>query len=132
MSIITKPLLRTSVVACVAAAGIVLITAPAQAAYTDCASGYACMWQATSYSGTPNSSFSQSVNLSASRNKINSIVNNGTKKMAYFYDNLDFSGAVVFLGNPVIGGQWRDPNLSNGTDATPIAFANRIESARFQ
>ncbi|QAY63225.1 hypothetical protein ET495_08190 [Xylanimonas allomyrinae] len=72
------------------------------------------------------------VKLSTSRNKINSIVNNGTKKMAYFYDNLDYSGAVVFLGNPVIGGQWRDPNLSNGTDATPIAFANRIESARFQ
>lgn len=114
------------------AAGLAFAATPAHAAYTDCATGYSCLWQATSYSGSPNSSFSQSVVLTSSANKINSIVNNGTKKYAYFYDTNAFGGSVVYLGNPVIGGQWRDPNLSNGTEATPIAFSNRIESARFQ
>lgn len=116
-----------------AAAGLVLVGAgPASAAYTDCSSGYACMWTGNSYPGSPNASFQSWIALNDSANKINSIVNNGNNSIAHFYDRADRTGANIALNNPARGGQWRDPNLSNGTDATTDPWNNRISSAQFE
>ena len=119
--------------ACViAVVGFGFSVVPANAAYTDCAKGYACLWTGESYPGSPNGSFYSSLVLGSANNKINSIVNNGNSQIAYFYDNADHTGPNISLNNPARGGQWRDPRLSNGTDAQPGYWANKISSAHFR
>lgn len=114
------------------AAGLVAVGAgPASASYTDCPSGSACLWTSTNYPGSPNVSFASVITLTDSSNLINSIVNNGNSSIARFYDSSDRTGTYIALNNPARGGQTRDPNLSNGTDATTANWANRISSAKF-
>lgn len=120
------------VVGFAAAAGLVTVGAgPASANYSDCSAGYACMWTSNNYPGSPNASFSMQIVLSSSSNLINSISNNGNYSIARFYDSSNYTGAYITLNNPARGGQTRDPNLSNGTDATPSNWSNRISSAKF-
>jgi hypothetical protein len=117
------------------AAAFVGVASPASAAYTDCASGNGCMWTSNDYPGSPNASFGNQVVLSSSNNLINSIVNNGINvapSTTYFYDRSDFTGAAVTLAAPAAGVQWRDPNLSNGTDLTTTNWANKISSAKYR
>lgn len=107
---------------------------PAQAAYSDCPSGYACLWTGNNYPGGPNGYFYTSLSnteIGGLDNKTNSIVNNGNSSVAYFYDRADMSGASISLNNPAKGGQSRDPMLSNGTDATSTSWADKISSAKF-
>lgn len=123
---------RSATAALLMAAGLVAVGAgPASASYTDCPSGSACLWTSNNYPGGPNASFANSIVLTSSSNLANSIVNNGNSAVARFYDASDFSGAYISLNNPARGGQSRDPNLSNGTDATSANWANRISSAKF-
>lgn len=127
-----KRKLTTAVVAVVTAlASLTGFAAPAGAAYTDCSSGRACLWTGYSYPGTPNASFLSSVILSGSNNQISSIVNNGNSSVARFYDAGNHSGVYIALNNPARGGQTRDPDLSNGINATSENWDNRISSAKF-
>ncbi|MBU5422553.1 peptidase inhibitor family I36 protein [Cellulomonas hominis] len=126
-----RKLLKVVPLGLVVATGLVIGATPASAAYTDCSSGYACMWTSNSYPGAPNASFQYSIVLSSTSNAINSIVNNGNSSVARFYDAGNFTGSYISLNNPARGGQTRDPNLSNGTDATTANWANRISSAQF-
>ncbi|MFI2754763.1 peptidase inhibitor family I36 protein [Cellulomonas sp. P22] len=114
------------------AGGLVMAGAgPASADYTDCPSGSACLWTSNNYPGAPSASYSISIVLSSSSNLINSISNNGTSSVARFYDASNKTGAYITLNNPARGGQTRDPNLTNGTDATSSDWHNRISSANF-
>lgn len=120
----------------IAAVGFIALAGPASAAYTDCPSGDGCLWVGTSYPGGPNAYFGGSVVLSSSNNKGQSIVNNGVHvepDTVYWYDASDYTGSHITLVDPAVsGGQWRDPDLSNGTNATSTNWANKISSARFQ
>lgn len=109
----------------------IALSEPANAAYTDCASGYTCAWQPTSYAGQPDAKATKRVVLTTSSNRINSIVNNGVSQIALYFDRNDYTGVYITLNNPARGGQWRDPALVNGTDKTPVNWANRISSMGF-
>lgn len=122
-------LTRVAVVATFAAAGLVLSVAPAQAAYADCPSGSACLWRGESYPGQPDGRFT--LKMDHVTVGINSIVNNGNTSVARFYNKRSYQGASIYLNNPARGGQWRDPRLSNGTDAQPGDWASKILSAQF-
>ncbi len=123
--------LRGGVAVAVITGALFLGTAPAQADWSDCPAGSACLWTSNNYPGSPQASFSSSIVLGSSDNMINSISNNGNSSVARFYDRNDRSGSYISLNNPARGGQSRDPNLSNGTDATSTNWANRISSAKF-
>lgn len=113
-------------------AGTSLVSAsPASAAYTDCPSGRSCLWAGNNYPGLPNGVFVSDIVLSSYDNQINSIVNNGTSWRSRFFDANNFTGVSISLNNLARGGQTRDPNLSNGTDATTSNWSNRISSAHF-
>lgn len=93
------------------------------------------MWQLGSYgTGGPDASFLVSLPyMNKSNDKVNSVVNRGYTSRARFYEGANYSGLYITLnreGN-LIGEQWRDPNLSNGTDATTANWANRISSGKF-
>ncbi|MBK5224484.1 MAG: peptidase inhibitor family I36 protein [Acidimicrobiia bacterium] len=113
------------------AGGVLASASPASAAWTDCPSGRSCLWVGNNYPGLPNGIFVSDIVLSSSNNQINSIVNNGTTWRSRFFDSSNFTGINISLNNPARGGQTRDPLLSNGTDATPVNWANKISSAEF-
>lgn len=118
--------MRRTLSACVIAGlGVGLSAVPASAAYTDCPTGYACLWTSESYPGSPNGWFYSNLTVTI---KVNSIVNNGRTSVARFYDK---DGYWISLNNPARGGQWRDPRLSNGTDAQPGNWSGRIVRAAF-
>ena len=131
-----KSLLTAVALSSVIVGGIVGIASPANAAYTDCAKGNACMWNGTSYPGSPGGSFAYGISAFSAGfdNVTDSIVNNGyagALSTACFYQFSNYGGDVICLDDPASGYQWRDPDLSNGVDANPIAFANKISSAKF-
>ncbi|MBD7951490.1 peptidase inhibitor family I36 protein [Oerskovia sp. NPDC056781] len=103
----------------------------ASAAASDCAAGYACMWNGESFPGAPNAYFQQFVNLGTGPSSISSVVNNGNTSIARFYDGANYTGLSFTLNNPARGGQWQDPMLSNGLNHTSVNWDNRIKSAKF-
>lgn len=116
-----------SLIAAASAAAI-----PAQAATSDCGTGKACLWVTRDYVGLPDGWFYQSLSTLGNLNdRALSIANYGRTSIAGFYEHSNFGGKVIFLNNPARGGQWRDPSLRNGTDASNENWANRISSARF-
>jgi hypothetical protein len=127
-----KFLTRVGGIAAIAVAGLVLSAVPAQADWTNCRTGYACLWTHDNYkTGNkegPVGSFSNSLNVTK---LINSIANAGRYSTAYFYD----AGMrnSIHLHNPSSNaGQSRDPYLSNGTDHTTVDWSgNKIKYAKF-
>ncbi len=111
--------------------GGVALAPSASAAYTDCPTTHACLWVGTTYPGAPNAKFTGSVTLASSNDRGESIANSGTSAIAYFFDADNKRGTNIRLNNPARGGQSRDPNLFNGTDATTASWADRISSASF-
>lgn len=113
------------------AGGLFVGTTPsAQAALSDCLFETSCMWTGESYVGT-RASFKNSLVPSSTNNAINSVYNNGRISTAHYYDRADFTGAKFTLNVCTSQKQCRDPKLSNGTDATTVAWHNRISSAKF-
>lgn len=112
--------------------GAVVAAAPANAAVSDCPSGYSCLWQGIKYPGAPNARFESSVSLGTSSNKINSIANRGRSSYARYWDG-NFSGGSIYLANPARSSEQNaDPFLENGTTSRPGEnWANRISSAQF-
>ncbi|RMI07008.1 peptidase inhibitor family I36 protein [Cellulomonas triticagri] len=123
--------IATTIITGALVGGAVVATAPAaSAAFQDCLFETSCLWTGENYTGT-RGHFSNSVVLSTTNNKINSVYNNGRSLRASYYDNANHTGASITLNNPTRGGQCRDPKLSNGIDANPTPFHNRISSATF-
>lgn len=125
-------------VAGVLAAGHVGIASSAQAAYTDCPRGSACMWNDADYRPYgPDASFEYTFDLGTSwlNDDVSSIVNNGYTgyaSIAYFYEHSGYKGEWVRLYAPGQGLQSRDPHLYNGVDEKQIAFNDKISSATFR
>lgn len=127
----SRNLFRAAPVGVALVFGMAFGATPASAGYTDCQYEWACMWTANNYPGNPNASFKFNVKLKDSNNKINSIANNGKSSIARFYDADSAIGKFICLNNPSRGKQWRDPDLSNGTDITKVNWSNRISYAKF-
>ncbi|MDR0482332.1 MAG: peptidase inhibitor family I36 protein [Cellulomonadaceae bacterium] len=123
---------RTATILIAGALAVGLTAAPASALWSDCPSGYACVWTSTSYPGSPNAKTASLSNLADVSNRGNSIVNNGKTSVARYYDLAGCStGSYIVMNNPARGGQSRDPLLSNGTDATTANWANKISCVKF-
>lgn len=131
-----KRLAATVPIGLAMAAGLVGLAAPANAAYSDCNRGWACMWNGNDYPGQPGGGTQYGIPQFSSGfdNVTDSIVNNGyagALSLACFYQFSNYQGDVICLDDPASGTQWRDPNLSNGIDANAAPFANKISSLRF-
>ncbi|WP_454299964.1 peptidase inhibitor family I36 protein [Salana multivorans] len=131
---VRRALASVSLGAILAGGGLVLVASPASAAWSNCSSNYACMWQGKTYPNSPNASFKTALQeLTSSNNKVNSVVNRGDTSAVRFYDGANYTGASLLMdreGN-WFGFQWRDPDLSNGTDDTSTDWSNRISSGKF-
>ena len=113
----------------VLATSTVLGTTDASAALTDCPSNRVCTWTNTSYSGTPNATFVNNIVYGAANNTSSS-VNNNLAVAFCFYDSSSYTGFLFSMGPFGGASQWRDPALSNGVDANPTNFDNRVSSAK--
>lgn len=127
-----KRALVSAFTALMLALGLAVVATPAQAAWQDCDRGSSCLWNSTSYPGSPDASFVQFVNLTANAT-IKSVANRGNTCNARFYEKTNFKGESFFLYHEGRqgGGQWRDPNLSNGTEYTSENWSNRVRSGQF-
>lgn len=54
---VRRALASVSLGAILAGGGLVLVASPASAAWSNCSSNYACMWQGKTYPNSPNASF---------------------------------------------------------------------------
>lgn len=119
------------------AIGTISFASPAMAGYTDCGPrGYACQWNGTGYPNGPVGSFQYGIDDFSwgARDNAESIVNRGycgSYSKATWYEHPYYGGDSKMLYCPESGLQWRDPDLSNGTDEQPGYFKDKASSARF-
>ena len=132
-----RKFLKLAPISAIVLGSLIAGATPAQAAdyvMSNCTTGTACLWDTYNYAaftGKPDAWFAQSIVLSTSNNTASSIANMGRYSVATFWDGV-MGGGNINLNNPARGGQFRDPNLSNGTDLAPNEnWNNRISSARF-
>lgn len=123
-------------VAAFAATGIMALTGfgalatPARATDSGCALGNACAWGELSYHiriaqfqvGNPTYYYNDVAV---------SIANNGRTNRVAYYEHAQYRGDRITLNNPARGGQTRDPDLRNGTNAVTANWAWRISSSKF-
>ncbi len=113
----------------------VLVATPAQAALSQCNSGYLCLWHNDNYEG----SFDQSEGFIILRllynNQANYVASYGNTNCAQFYDQQDLTGVNIYFSRPARGGIYRDPHLANGGGYGPNNgenWADRIGSANWR
>jgi hypothetical protein len=123
---ITKGLAATGIVVGMLSAGVVA-AAPAQAAQSDCRSGYACNWRDTGYTTfmTPFQYYIDDYGYFGMHDTISSVYNNGNYMQARFWESEGFRGAWFTL--PLKAG---DSQMHDGSGYAP-GWGDRIDSGKF-
>ncbi len=95
------------------------------------------MWENNSWPNDPQAWFlnNMSLYLRPLNDDVSSVVNHGycqgTGSSVRFYEHSSYNGSSFVMYCLESGLQMRDPNLSNGTNATSVNWDNRISSATF-
>ncbi|WP_428829340.1 peptidase inhibitor family I36 protein [Paraoerskovia marina] len=129
-----KILLRSVLTLSLALSGLTVGVVGAQAYWSPCPSGYACLWTGTSYNGSRDVGYANYGYFSGMSNRADSAAaNGGSCEYTRFYDQTDSFGSYFVLKSANFHNDMnRDANLANGAGDRPgEPWRDRVSSWRF-